>query len=188
VGAEDLVHSARAVPTLLDAIGDGEKLDFPIDGVHTRVLDVSRRDSTLLLVTAKGEERQLWTKSPGAAPVRLGNITATYAVFSPDGNRVAFIQNGNSLWTSGTDGANARKVSDLPGPSSWPAWSPVGSACALPSGVCWKLGKRPSGKLPWTGGISTLFFLAGAIPRPNAADHGPRTGAITYSLRRTAEA
>lgn len=106
--------------------GDGQPVDFHIVGVNTRALDVSRRDSTLLLVTAKGRESQLWTVSPGAAPTRLGDVVnCGSAAFSPDAKAIACIRS-KALWMMDSDGAQSRKVADLPEGSGWLAWSPDG--------------------------------------------------------------
>jgi DNA-binding winged helix-turn-helix (wHTH) protein len=107
--------------------GDGQRANLSLQGVLVTVLDVSQRDSTLLLSTsAKREEGQLWTMpGPDAPATRLGNIAAGSAVFSPDGQSIAYIH-GDILWMANVYGANAHKVADLPHVPSWLAWSPDG--------------------------------------------------------------
>ena len=64
----------------------------------------------------------------GGPPRRLGNVVASDATWSPDGQHVAYIA-GNSLYTCTADETKSEKiVSMAPGETpSWPRWSPDGS-------------------------------------------------------------
>ena len=106
--------------------GEGQRVET---GATSAVaLDVSPDLSELLIGTfeVRGEPNHLWTiPSQGGAPMRLGDVIANSAVFSPDGKQIAHLK-GSDLWMMNANGANAHLIAALPGAPSWLAWSPDG--------------------------------------------------------------
>jgi Tol biopolymer transport system component/DNA-binding winged helix-turn-helix (wHTH) protein len=114
--------------------GDGQRVDLSLPGGTATVLDVSPRDSTLLLATGT-DEGQVWTMpGPGGPATGLSNIAAACATFSPDGQSIAYTH-GDTLWAANADGANVHKLADLPHLPSWLAWSPDGRQLRFTVGV-----------------------------------------------------
>jgi Tol biopolymer transport system component/DNA-binding winged helix-turn-helix (wHTH) protein len=106
--------------------GDGRRLEAP--GKNAMVLDVSADASEVLIASfeRRDGEKQLWMMpAQGGAARRLGNANSSFAAISPDGKSIAYMRD-TALWMIDADGANARKLADLPGPASWLAWSPEG--------------------------------------------------------------
>ena len=88
--------------------------------------DVSRDRSQLLALTTAfvPEGGAAWTLPVlGGSPRRLGNLVATDASWSRDGNRLAYTS-GNDLYLAKADGSDTRKLVSLSGTVSWPRWSP----------------------------------------------------------------
>jgi serine/threonine protein kinase/Tol biopolymer transport system component len=92
-------------------------------------VDVSR-DRSLLLVLSKSfvpEGNAAWTLPVlGGAARRLGNVVATDASWSSDGDRLAYTS-GKDVYVANGDGAEPRRLVTLDGAVSWPRWSPDGS-------------------------------------------------------------
>ncbi|MER6591690.1 hypothetical protein ABT214_07540 [Micromonospora purpureochromogenes] len=71
----------------------------------------------------------LYSWKPGDTPVRRlalpVNPAQLNAAVSPDGRRVAWVEDGGALWTSALDGSGKRKLHDLVDNMCWsPTWSP----------------------------------------------------------------
>jgi len=94
---------------------------FPVDISH---------DRARLLVLTKSfvpEGNTAWTLPVlGGAARRLGNVVATDASWSADGDRLAYTS-GNDLYIAKSDGAAPRRLVTSGGITSWPRWSPDGS-------------------------------------------------------------
>lgn len=107
--------------------GDGQRVTLPAGNAIP--LDVSPDRSKILIGTfeKRGDENQLWTMpADGGVAMRLSGVTASDAKFSPDGLKVAYTH-GQSIWIMDADGANPRKLVDLPASAEWLAWSPDGN-------------------------------------------------------------
>ncbi|MGN9889216.1 hypothetical protein [Micromonospora sp. L31] len=75
------------------------------------------------------ETTHLYSWKPGDTPVRRlalpVNPAQLNAAVSPDGRRVAWVEDGGALWTSALDGSGKRKLHDLVDNMCWsPTWSP----------------------------------------------------------------
>jgi len=108
--------------------GDGQRVTVPAN--NGMALDVSPDNSKILIGTfgKRGEENQVWTMPvQGGAATRLGDMTAGYAAYSPDGNNIAYTH-GTSLWIMESDGSHPRKLADITGAPGWLAWAPDGQS------------------------------------------------------------
>ncbi len=94
---------------------------FPVDISH---------DRARLLVLNKSfvpEGNAAWTVPVlGGTARRLGNVVATDASWSADGDRLAYTS-GRDLYIAKSDGTEPRRLVTSDGPASWPRWSPDGS-------------------------------------------------------------
>ncbi len=94
---------------------------FPVDISH---------DRSRLLVLNKSfvpEGNAAWTLPVlGGAARRLGNVVATDASWSSDGDRLAYTS-GKDLYIAKGDGSEPRRLVTANGTASWPRWSPDGS-------------------------------------------------------------
>ena len=91
--------------------------------------DISHDHSGLLLPSYAAQEgaAPLWILPlPAGAPRRLGNLEGRDGTWSPDGQRILFV-NGNDLYLTKPDGTESRKLTSAPGIVWWPRWSPDGS-------------------------------------------------------------
>ena len=110
------------------AVSGGEGRSVEAGATSAQVFDISPDFSGLLIGSfeVRGELSRLWTiPGQGGAPMRLGDATASSAVFSPDGKQIAYL-NGSNLWMMDANGSNARLLAALPGAPFWLAWSPDG--------------------------------------------------------------
>jgi serine/threonine protein kinase/Tol biopolymer transport system component len=92
-------------------------------------VDISRDRSRLLVLNKSfvPEGNAAWTLPVlGGAARRLGNVVATDASWSVDGDRLAYTS-GNDLYIANADGAEPRRLVTADGTASWPRWSPDGS-------------------------------------------------------------
>jgi len=93
-----------------------------------RVFDISPDGSELLVGSSAGsqDDYPVWRlKTSGGSPQRLGNIRAEDAAWSPDGGRIAYV-NDASLSVAGRDGSDSVKLAEFAGAPRWPRWSPDG--------------------------------------------------------------
>jgi eukaryotic-like serine/threonine-protein kinase len=92
-------------------------------------VDISRDRSRLLVLTKSfvPEGNAAWTLPVlGGAARRLGNVVATDASWSWDGDRLAYTS-GKDVYVAKDDGAEPRRLVTLDGAATWPRWSPDGS-------------------------------------------------------------
>ena len=92
-------------------------------------VDISRDRSRLLVLTKSfvPEGNAAWTLPVlGGAARRLGDVVATDASWSSDGDRLAYTS-GKDVYVANGDGAEPRRLVTLDGTASWPRWSPDGS-------------------------------------------------------------
>jgi len=107
------------------ATGGGELARVPMASPSFQLFDVSPNGSSLLVGEITGyEQGPLWAAPIlGGSPHRLGNLTARWAAWSSDGQRVAYAQR-SDLYVAQSDGSGALKLASIPGYISKPAWSP----------------------------------------------------------------
>jgi eukaryotic-like serine/threonine-protein kinase len=100
------------------------------------LLSVSPDGATLLMydgVGATQPQGQLWEVPVlGGSASRLGEAVGQTAVWSPDGQTLAYA-NGTDLFLAKHDGSEPRKFSRLPGVIFDPSWSPDGTEVRLTS-------------------------------------------------------
>ena len=92
-------------------------------------VDISRDRSRLLVLNKSfvPEGNAAWTLPVlGGAARRLGNVVATDASWSSDGDKLAYTS-GKDLYLANADGAEPRRLVTADGTASWPRWSPDGS-------------------------------------------------------------
>jgi serine/threonine protein kinase/Tol biopolymer transport system component len=109
------------------AISRGEPARVSMPSPLFQLFDVSPDGSNLL-----GGEIATYTQGPmwtvpilGGSPRRVGDLAASSAAWSPDGQRIAYAQQGD-LFVAQEDGSGARKLASVPGKIRKPAWSPDG--------------------------------------------------------------
>ena len=98
-------------------------------GPDLKPLDLSPDGSELLVLPSSeenGDERLYSVSVPDGAPRRIGDVIASDASWSPDGQRIVFVQ-GKALFITNRIGADVRKLSDLPREPWQPRISPDGS-------------------------------------------------------------
>jgi Tol biopolymer transport system component len=77
--------------------------------------------------TSGSLETPLWSiPLPAGSPRRVGNIVASSAAWSRDGQLLVFIK-GTDLFLANADGAATRLLAKAPGPAAAPSFSPDGS-------------------------------------------------------------
>jgi eukaryotic-like serine/threonine-protein kinase len=92
-------------------------------------VDISKDRSRLLVLNKSfvPEGNAAWTLPVlGGAARRLGNVVATDASWSSDGDRLAYTS-GKDIYVAKGDGAEPRRIVTADGTASWPRWSPDGS-------------------------------------------------------------
>jgi eukaryotic-like serine/threonine-protein kinase len=107
----------------------GEMVPIPESINDIFPVDLSRDRSRLLVLTKNfvPEGNSAWTLPVlGGAARRLGNVVATDASWSADGDKLAYTS-GNDLYVANGDGTAPRRLVTLEGAASWPRWSPNGS-------------------------------------------------------------
>jgi eukaryotic-like serine/threonine-protein kinase len=111
----------------------GETAAIPTPIGNPQLLDISPDRSTLLVAdfTRPAASAPLWyVPVPAGTPHPLASLTAEDATWSPDGGEIAYT-NGEDLYRARSDGANLRKLVQLPGIGWRPRWSPDGKTIRL---------------------------------------------------------
>ena len=128
--------------------------------------DIAPDKSSLLV-----EEKQWYKPSPlwivplpGGAPHRVGNLSADYATWAPDGSQILFAK-GAEIWAANTDGSQAHKLLTATGIAYNPRVSPDGERIRF----------SVSAK-PFTGGLAFGDRNAGTLWEAN------RDGSGTHQL------
>ena len=123
------------------------------------LMDMSPERSELLVKNYFGDsaDRPLLTMAlPGGTPRPIGNLTGHDAAWSPDGSHICYAREDN-LYVAKSDGTESKQIASLPGPPSWPRWSPDASTLRFtvqdPSGntTLWEVsptGTNPHALLP----------------------------------------
>jgi len=112
-----------------------------LPGTPFGIFNISPDGSKLLVGELKGlsgASTPMWAlPTLGGSPSRLGDIEGVSGAWSPDGQKLIFM-NGTTLYLAHADGTASRKLADLPGPvgggaidATSPAWSPDGQTIAL---------------------------------------------------------
>lgn len=109
-------------------ISGGETSIVPTPIPNMWIADISADHSQLLIgraIPASGSfEVPLWAMSvPSGSPRRLGNIVASSAWWSPDGQRMAFVR-GSDLYLAKADGTSPYLLVSLPGYPNFGSFSP----------------------------------------------------------------
>lgn len=107
----------------------GESRALTVPGKSATAFDISPDSSRLLVATFEKRDgiNELWVLPvQGGPPKRLNDTGIGGAVYSPDGNRIAYLT-ASALSVMDSDGSNVRKLADLPSAATWLAWSPDGS-------------------------------------------------------------
>jgi eukaryotic-like serine/threonine-protein kinase len=92
------------------------------------VMDLSPDRSELLVRDFFGSspERTISKMSLlDGTPRPVGHMSGHDAAWSPEGNRICYA-NDNELYLANSDGSESKRIASLPGPASWPRWSPDG--------------------------------------------------------------
>ncbi len=127
-----VVPGAGAVRQVAAAGGEAVPVSMPFP--TAAVTDVSADGSRLLVVVppnavGTGETAgALWeVPVPAGTPRRLGDIEASSAAWSPDGQTIAFTK-GAELLLGASDGSRPRTIWKGPAAVRMPAWSPDGAS------------------------------------------------------------
>lgn len=122
-------RSTMASVPLAGGLVTGRPPPFP----EATIADFSRKRAQLLIGSTwgTGDRRPIMTVGVGGGgtpvqpPRRIGELTGHDASWSPEGDRIAFVQ-GRFLQVAGSDGSDVRTLATAPGIVYWPRWSPDG--------------------------------------------------------------
>ena len=125
-------------------------------------VDISRDRSQLLVLNKSfvPEGNAAWTLPVlGGAARRLGNVLATDASWSSDGEMLAYTS-GDDLYIAKGDGSEAHRLVTSAGTASWPRWSRNGSRLRFTvnganGSAIWEIAKDGSGLHPLLTGWNT---------------------------------
>ena len=110
------------------AISGGEPARLPRPSPFFKLLDVAPDGSSLLgaEITTYGRGPMWTVPILGGSPQRIGDLVTTgAAAWSPDGQRIAYGQEGE-LFVAQNDGSGARRLASVQGRILKPSWSPDG--------------------------------------------------------------
>ena len=125
--------SSNAPRLVQVAVTGGETVQIPLPFPIMQLWDYSAARSELLVgdYTNPAAPAQLWAVAvPGGTAHRLGELRATDAAWSPDGNHIAYVDR-DGLFLATDSGSDARKIAVLPGIGWRPRWSPDGRVLRL---------------------------------------------------------
>ena len=111
------------------SVEGGEPAAVPVPFDLSNLAGMSPRRPELLIGTSPviAGAGALWTLPvPGGQPRRLGDVLASDAVWSPDGESLLYTA-GRDLYRAAADGSQSRKLATLAHDPAWPRWSPDGS-------------------------------------------------------------
>jgi eukaryotic-like serine/threonine-protein kinase len=103
------------------SVNGGDTSTVPIDFPEAQLLDYSAASAELLVVSYTDGKKSLgfWrVPLPSGAPARVGNLTGSDAVLSPDGSRIGYITLGGVVHVANIDGSNDRTFPIVPGRSA----------------------------------------------------------------------
>jgi len=115
------------------SVSGGETLPIPTPFANVDLLDISPDHTQLLVISYVGTEanRPLWSLPlPSGAPRHLADMVSSDATYSPDGQRLVFV-NGSDLYEANADGTNPHKLVTISGTPFALAFSPEGSRIRL---------------------------------------------------------
>jgi len=109
------------------ATNGGEPAPVAMPSASFQLFDVSPDGSSLLAADiATYGQGPLWrVPALGGSALRIGNLAASSAAWSPDGQQIVYSQRGE-LFVAQADGTDARKLAEVQGNIGYPAWSPDG--------------------------------------------------------------
>jgi serine/threonine protein kinase/Tol biopolymer transport system component len=119
--------SGTARKTVQMAISGGEPAPVSMPSPSFELFDVSPDGSSLLAgdVTTYGQGPLWRVPALGGSALRIGNLRASSAAWSPDGQQIAYSQ-GRELFAAQADGTDVRELAEVQGSIGTPAWSPDG--------------------------------------------------------------
>jgi eukaryotic-like serine/threonine-protein kinase len=123
------LYFSRASGMYQVSVEGGELVPVPHTSKDLFPADISRNRSQLLALSLSRlpEVGPAWTLPVlGGSPRRLGGVLAKDAVWSPDGEKLAYTS-GNDIYIAKSDGTEPRKLVSLAGQPSSPSWSPDGT-------------------------------------------------------------
>jgi Tol biopolymer transport system component len=106
----------------------GEPVPIVTPLPNVKLFAISPDGAELLVGSFVGSEDEmpLWTvPTSGGSPDRLGGATGHGGAWSPDGQRIVYV-NGSSLFIMNSDGTGSRQLAAVPGKAWQPRWSPDG--------------------------------------------------------------
>jgi len=120
------------------SLAGDETVILPTPLKDVQVVDLSPDASELLVVA--GTDRSLWSMPVlGGSPRRLGGITAGEATWSPNGEKILYV-NGRDLYVARGDGTESRKLATTADEPYFLRWSPDGTRISLSLvGTLWEI-------------------------------------------------
>jgi serine/threonine protein kinase/Tol biopolymer transport system component len=126
----------------------GEVAHVSVPSPTMSLLAVSPDGATLLVADEVGQTSfhgPLWEVPVlGGSPRRLGEAAGQAAAWSPDGQRIVYVD-GHDLFLAKSDGSEPHKLVSAPDQAYYPAWSPDGTVIRFNVGTVGAL--TPSGRL-----------------------------------------
>ena len=128
------IRADNITPVTVSTAG-GETVPIATRFQSAAVLDISADGSELLMQDfVRGRvDQALWAVPVlGGAPRRLGDLQATEATWSPDGQKIIYLKgNEHQLYVAKSDGTDSRPLARVPGNPGFIRWSPDGKRISL---------------------------------------------------------